>query len=514
MTYESDPVNDTVILEGRVFEITDLGNGEIRLSEMNGSRHLADQTLSIGGRKFRVFAGTDGRYLLSDGEKGYWSDDRGSEVVIDGQLYDIILTEPDLWNITVVPRPSTSAHIAEQVIEIVSEYQSNVTRGKWYRVKTNADGTHTFDDGLTVLKSYRDKQGQEVLDTIDHRFTVTVLGSGEVKLAYVRPADAESQIDYYSVLRANEVIRLGGLDYEVVHQANGTDYTIKRGTFSLTFPKTQAAIAVDGADYTVAIDPGTGRLTLAKVLPAVTVGRDQVIAVGSVEYEVVYSGGTGVYDFYTLQGVLAGSSSASTGLVTIDSVEYRVQNTNRKNDVQIARTVAGKYVPPTTAEQVVQLDGRLLGLRKNADGTYTVYEDGLAAAKSEAASPTTILIDGRKFQVQNDDRLIPQDLRDFSLDNHLRESLDNSRFPDAGFSQQDRIIFGAAAQDLQDPLGFFLASYDRVQLPFLGQLVQITAVRVDGGRFIGLGRFLRAIAGDTGAQQFHHFVTQFCQIQS
>ena len=72
--------------------------------------------------------------------------------------------------------------------------------------------------------------------------------------------------------------------------------------------------------------------------------------------------------------------------------------------IKIARTVAGKYVPPTTAEQVVQLDGRLLGLRKNADGTYTVYEDGLAAAKSEAASPTTILIDGRKFQVQNDDR--------------------------------------------------------------------------------------------------------------
>ena len=106
--------------------------------------------------------------------------------------------------------------------------------------------------------------------------------------------------------------------------------------------------------------------------------------------------------------------------------------------------------------------------------------------------------------VQRQDPLVEQDVRDVARDDPVGEALGDRGLADAGLPDQGRVVLGLAAQDLDDPLDLLLAADDRVQLVRAGGLGEVDAQRVDGrglARPLGLlgragGRGLRQDADD------------------
>ena len=64
----------------------------------------------------------------------------------------------------------------------------------------------------------------------------------------------------------------------------------------------------------------------------------------------------------------------------------------------------------------------------------------------------------------------------------LGQALDDGRLADAGLADEDRVVLGAAGQDLHDPLDLALAPDDRVELALAGQLGQVAAELVEHRR--------------------------------
>ncbi len=64
----------------------------------------------------------------------------------------------------------------------------------------------------------------------------------------------------------------------------------------------------------------------------------------------------------------------------------------------------------------------------------------------------------------------------------LGQALDDGGLADAGLADQDRVVLGAAGQDLHDPLDLPLPADDRVELALAGQLGQVAAELVEHGR--------------------------------
>ena len=85
-------------------------------------------------------------------------------------------------------------------------------------------------------------------------------------------------------------------------------------------------------------------------------------------------------------------------------------------------------------------------------------------------------------QVEHDDPAVVQDVGHVAADHHLGQPLDDGRLAHAGLAQEHRVVLLAAAEDLNHPLDLVLAADDRVELPLLGQLGQIAAKTVQGGR--------------------------------
>ena len=119
-------------------------------------------------------------------------------------------------------------------------------------------------------------------------------------------------------------------------------------------------------------------------------------------------------------------------------------------------------------------------------------------------------------QVEGDDALFPKQFRDVALGDFLGESFDNGGLADAGFTEQHRIVFGAAAEDLDDALDFALAPDHRIHVALAGDLREIAAEGLErgsldfplllGGRLFGSFRncalFLRVEVGIQFLQNF------------
>ncbi len=92
-------------------------------------------------------------------------------------------------------------------------------------------------------------------------------------------------------------------------------------------------------------------------------------------------------------------------------------------------------------------------------------------------------------QVERDDALVAQRLGDLALDDALRQALGDRRLADAGFADQRRVVLGAPAEDLDDPLDLVGPADDRVELVLASQRREVAAVRVEGGGLrLALGR--------------------------
>ena len=85
-------------------------------------------------------------------------------------------------------------------------------------------------------------------------------------------------------------------------------------------------------------------------------------------------------------------------------------------------------------------------------------------------------------EVERDDFLVAQQLRHVAAGDFLREPFDDGGLAHAGFADEHRIVFRAAAEHLDDALDFVLAADDGVDLALLGKLRQVAAKGAQGGR--------------------------------
>src|SRR5438552_10226852 len=122
--------------------------------------------------------------------------------------------------------------------------------------------------------------------------------------------------------------------------------------------------------------------------------------------------------------------------------------------------------------ELVDEDDRVLGL---AD---------LVHDRLEALLELTAVLGARHDggEVQGDDPLVLEGLEDFVLDDPLREPFGDGGLAHARLSDQDRIVFLAAGEDLDDSVDLELPSDDGIELSFAGERGEVAAELVQRRR--------------------------------
>jgi hypothetical protein len=92
-------------------------------------------------------------------------------------------------------------------------------------------------------------------------------------------------------------------------------------------------------------------------------------------------------------------------------------------------------------------------------------------------------------QVERENSAIGEQRRDVAVHDPRREALDDRRLAHSGLAQQERVVLGASAEDLDDSLDLFVPPDERIELALRGQQRQVPRVLADVGRVIrrGLG---------------------------
>ncbi len=85
-------------------------------------------------------------------------------------------------------------------------------------------------------------------------------------------------------------------------------------------------------------------------------------------------------------------------------------------------------------------------------------------------------------EVERDDPLAAQENRHLVVDDALRQAFDDRGFADPGLAQQDRVVFGAAGEHLDDAVELFVAADQRVEGFLGGQLGEVPAVFGEEGQ--------------------------------
>jgi hypothetical protein len=112
----------------------------------------------------------------------------------------------------------------------------------------------------------------------------------------------------------------------------------------------------------------------------------------------------------------------------------------------------------------------------------------------------------QRAHVQRIDIGLGQDLGHLLLDDAPGQALGNRSLADTGFAHQQRIVLAPAAQDLDHALDFVFATDQRIDLAFLGRLVQVLGVLLQrrslavallggGSALVGLTRPVAGLAG-------------------
>ena len=119
-------------------------------------------------------------------------------------------------------------------------------------------------------------------------------------------------------------------------------------------------------------------------------------------------------------------------------------------------------------------------------------------------------------EVEGDDLFVAEEFGDISTGDFLGEAFDDGGLPDAGFADEDGVIFCAAAEDLDDAFDFVGATDDGIDFALLGEFGEISTKGTERGGFeifstatcgFGLG-FLFAVSwGEIGVEFLEDFVT-------
>ena len=112
----------------------------------------------------------------------------------------------------------------------------------------------------------------------------------------------------------------------------------------------------------------------------------------------------------------------------------------------------------------------------------------------------------QRAHVQTVDGLALQVLGHVAAHNAVRQALGYGRFTHTGLADEDGVVLGPAAEDLQHAAYLLVTSYHGVQLASLRQLVQVLGILVQGvvGLLGALAAHLAALAqvGDGGLEAF------------
>ncbi len=94
--------------------------------------------------------------------------------------------------------------------------------------------------------------------------------------------------------------------------------------------------------------------------------------------------------------------------------------------------------------------------------------------------------------VEGEDALVGEEVRDVAVDDLLRQPFDDGGLADARLADQHRVVLGAAAQHLLDPLELDVPPDQRIELRFHGRFGQVAAELREQRRFLdpGQGRLL------------------------
>ncbi|CAB4891906.1 unannotated protein [freshwater metagenome] len=123
-------------------------------------------------------------------------------------------------------------------------------------------------------------------------------------------------------------------------------------------------------------------------------------------------------------------------------------------------------------------------------GVLDVVEHGLEPLLELTAELRTR---DHRSEIERDDGLTAQALRNVTGDDALGESFDDGRLADAGFTDEHRVVLGAPGQHLDDTPDFGVSADDGIELAFSGERRQVGAVLLQ--RLVGV---LRIRAGDAG----------------
>ena len=163
----------------------------------------------------------------------------------------------------------------------------------------------------------------------------------------------------------------------------------------------------------------------------------------------------------------------------------------RLNDIRGVHRAFGR----TGADDGVQL----IDKQNDVLGAANLVHHGFDALLELA---TVFCAGDHQRKIKRDDAFLAKQFGNVAFGNFLRKTFDDCSLADTGFAQQHRIVLGAAAKDLNDPLDLVLAADHRVHFAFASDLSEVAAESFQrrslhfaltfGGGFLGrlFGRLL------------------------
>ncbi len=115
-----------------------------------------------------------------------------------------------------------------------------------------------------------------------------------------------------------------------------------------------------------------------------------------------------------------------------------------------------------------------------AVGFLDLFDDGFEAVFEFAA----IFCAGEHgAEVEGDEALVAERFRDVAGDDAAGEAFDDGGLADSGLTDEDGIIFRAAAEDLDDAANLLIAADDGIELTFARELGEVFGVALEGLEF-------------------------------
>src|SRR4029077_15063266 len=191
--------------------------------------------------------------------------------------------------------------------------------------------------------------------------------------------------------------------------------------------------------------------------------------------------------FFVGRGNFHGLEAALKGAVLLDGLAILAWS-GRANALNFAAGERG-------LENIGGVEGAFRGARADEGVQFVNEDDGVLALHQffhdglEALFKlATIFCTGDdEREIERKDALVGKEGRDVAVGDALGEALDDGGLADAGFADEHRIVFGAAAKDLNDALDFAFAADQRVCRTFVCGFREIAAELGEQRSFLRTG---------------------------